>query len=242
MMLQVADLKGLWRRSLVMWPDGRRDTSTQVRWLQGSRAFGDLRQPAAMSDFSRQDCARLAQQQGFAGHLTFDGKHFEWVRMIDFQPQGEFPDAGSLRWENDVLIEEGRDVEYLEHWHRESIASPQPAAAFRLRDNSRGITALLVRVGEFYIFARDRTCAPSPHKTLGECVAAAPTVAAARALVDCEISFCKTAADGVRVAASTLPFRVGQLLTAGLSANWKVIHSEGDTLALQDLLQHEDRQ
>jgi hypothetical protein len=85
-MLQVADLTGLWRRSLLVWPDGRRDTTTQVLWLQGLCAFGDLRQPQPQTDFS------------------------------------------------------------------------QPAAAVRLRDGICGVQALLVRVGEFYIFARDRRC------------------------------------------------------------------------------------
>jgi len=244
-MLQVADLKGLWRRSLIAWPDGRRDTSTQVCWLQGLCAFGDLRQPQTRADFShalklddlsRLDCARLAEQQGFAGHLTFDGEHFEWARIIDFQPQGKFPDAGSLRWENAVLIEQGRDLEYIEHWHREPMASLHPAAAVRFRDTIRGIEALLVQVGEFYIFARDRGCPLPPHKTLGECVAAAPTVALARALVDCEISLGSSAADGVRVAASTLPYRVGAPLAAGLEGAWEILDREGDTAALGEFM------
>ena len=239
-MLTVADLTGLWRRSLIEWPDGRRDTTTQVRWLQGLRAFGDLRQPQPEADFSharglgdlsRQDCARLAQQHAFAGHLTFAGPHFEWQRTIDYQPKASFPDVGSLRWESGVLIEQGRDVEYLEHWHREPCATPAPAAALELRD-TRGINALLIRVGEFYIFARDRAIVAAPHKTLGECVAAAATIAQARALVDCEISFCRSAADGVRVAASTLPYRVGEPLSAGLDGAWEICASEGDAAAL----------
>jgi hypothetical protein len=41
-------LTGLWRRSLIIWPDGRRDETTDVAWLQGERASIDLRQPAGL--------------------------------------------------------------------------------------------------------------------------------------------------------------------------------------------------
>jgi len=60
-------------------PDGTRDTTTRVRWLQGLCAYVDLRQPAAMNDFSHvrcladltmDDCACLATQQGLpSSHL-----------------------------------------------------------------------------------------------------------------------------------------------------------------------------
>src|SRR5271156_3755890 len=110
-MLQVGDLKGLWRRSRIAWPDGRRDTTTQVLWLQGLSAFGDLRRPVpapdfsharSLNDLSRQDCSWLATQQGFAGYLTIVGRYFEWRRLIDYQPDSLRADAGSLRWEDGV--------------------------------------------------------------------------------------------------------------------------------------------
>jgi hypothetical protein len=91
----VADLRGLWRRSLLESPDGRRDTTTQVRWLQGVRLFADLRQlPAAAglsrarcwNDLSLRDCTLMAQREGFAGSLACEGRFFQWARHIDFQP------------------------------------------------------------------------------------------------------------------------------------------------------------
>jgi hypothetical protein len=60
-----ADLKGLWRRSLIVRPDGTRDTTSRVHWLQGAGAFIDLRQPqclphlahlSALNDLSTSDC------------------------------------------------------------------------------------------------------------------------------------------------------------------------------------------
>ena len=93
----VFSLQGLWRRSLLAWPGRPSDTTTSVRWLQGPHAYIDLRQPTPLPDFSQvrsredltfEDCLWLARQEGFAGHLHFDGRHFEWVREIDFQQIG----------------------------------------------------------------------------------------------------------------------------------------------------------
>jgi hypothetical protein len=240
-MPQVADIRGLWRRSLIEWPDGRRDITSEVLWLQGISAFGDLRRPTPMADFShahrlsdlsRQDCAALAQQQGFAGHLTFDGRHFEWTRMIDFQPKSRV-DAGSLRWQSGVLIEEGRDADYIEHWHRDAVAMPGPAAAAVLHNTILGIKAVFVRVGQYYIFARDRTIELPVECSLAECVAAAPNLEQARALVDCEISFGSATSDGLRITASTLPYRVGKLLHLSLDHAWEILDGEGDLAALR---------
>jgi len=232
----ISELQGLWRRSSIAWPDGRCDTTTQVYWLQGPGYFGDLRQPAQMPDFrnvralgdlSRQDCLRLAEQQGFAGHLTFDGRHFEWTRRIDFQPKGPYADAGSLRWQNDMLVEEGRDLPYVEHWHRDSMNAAHPAAAALLRHRLRGTVGLLIRAAECYIFARERAVEVGGHASLAQCVAAAPTLEDARALVDCEISFARESSDAIPIIVSTLPHRVGCNLGSGLDSNWEILQIVG---------------
>ena len=89
-------MPGMWRRSLLIAADGARDFTTQVRWLQAQTLYVDLRQSAALPDFLHQrclldltfeDCAQLALQEAFAGRLGFDGECFEWLRLIDFQPQ-----------------------------------------------------------------------------------------------------------------------------------------------------------
>src|ERR1700678_2492369 len=107
-MTAVSELKGVWRRSMIAWPNGTRDTTTRVCWMQGVRAFVDLRQPRLTADFSQtrglddlsmEHCGWLAGQRGFAGRLSFDGAYFEWVRSIDFQPTRLTADAGSLEWE-----------------------------------------------------------------------------------------------------------------------------------------------
>jgi hypothetical protein len=241
-MLRLSELTGLWQRSLIRWPDGRCDSTTKVQWLQGVGAFGDLRQPVPWADFShvrsltdmsRLDCERLAQQQAFAGYLTVVGDYFEWTRLIDYQPAGRLPDAGSLRWQQDILVEEGRDVPYVEHWHRESATDARaPIAGAILRHATHDTTAILLKVGELAMFARDRATALPPGNNLRECIDAAGTLDQARAIVDCEISFATATPDGFLINASTLPFRVGQPLPELSNTSWNVKKSEGDLAAL----------
>ncbi|HWJ34422.1 MAG TPA: hypothetical protein VNR70_04105 [Steroidobacteraceae bacterium] len=251
------DLEGLWQRSMIARPDGTRDTTTRVRWLQGIDAFVDLRQPAQLpnfphaarlNDLSMADCAALATQEGFAGRLNFDGRHFEWARRIDFQPKSPMADAGSLEWDGEVLVERGRDVDYVEHWHRVAAGVP-PRGAVVLREADSGTMAYLLRVGGEFMFARDRATPLPPHRTLLECIAATDTLPTARVFLDCEISAGSVAAEGFRITASTLPFRCGRLLgqnlrrdrvtTADCSADgtavtraWDIIESEGDIAAV----------
>jgi hypothetical protein len=219
----VASLQGLWRRSLIAWPSrGASDTTTTVRWLQGPRAYIDLRQPAPIPDFSHargledltyDDCAWLARQEGFAGYLSFDGMHFEWIREIDFQPPSPSADAGSLLWEGDVLIETGRDADYIEHWHRDPSIPTTPTRIVDLQGAAQKVRSTLLRVGPHFMFARARaTSLKQGYGSLAEYVAAAPDLAHARELIDCEISFGRVDEAGLRITASTLPYRIGALM------------------------------
>ena len=214
----VFSLQGLWRRSLIAWPGRPSDTTTSVYWLQGPRAYIDLRQPTPLPDFSHvrsredltfEDCLWLARQEGFVGHLHFDGRYFEWVREIDFQPPAPTADAGSLHWEGDVLIETGRDSDYIEYWHRDPTVATTPTSLAGVQDSP----AVLLRVGPNFMYARDRAVPlDKDYRTLTECIKAAPDLQLARELVDCEISFGTVAESGLRIAASTLPYRIGALL------------------------------
>ena len=255
----IAELRGLWRRSMIAWPDGTRDTTTNVRWLQGLRSYIDLRQPMPVPDFpgvrsladlSIDDCAWLAKQQGFAGHLGFDGGCFEWQRSIDFQPRTLHADAGSLHWDGEVLVERGRDVAYIEHWHRDQGASLQPVcAALALREIQSKTQGVLLRVGAVFMFARDRVVVPAVRQTLGACVAEAPTLEHAQQLIDCEISFGTVSPGAFAVTASSLPYRIGDVLDQRLTREslttmdrakhggtirrqWEIVDREGELSAL----------
>ncbi|RJF88029.1 hypothetical protein D3874_14215 [Oleomonas cavernae] len=207
----------MWQRSLIAWPDGRRDTTTAVRWLQGPGFYIDLRQAAGRPDFAgvagladldADQLRWLAGQEGFAGELVFDGSHFEWQRLIDFQPQAVYSDAGSLRFEGDTLVEEGRDLPYIEHWHRDAAATA-PCAAARLANTQDGRRGFIVRSGPRFMYARDRALALPDLPSLGDAVEAAADLDTARALVDCELSFGDIGPDGWTIRHSSLPFREG---------------------------------
>jgi hypothetical protein len=254
----LSEMPGMWRRSLLIQADGSRDSSTQVRWLQAQTLFVDLRQGAALPDFlqlrclndlSAGDCAQLALQQGFAGRFGFDGDCFEWLRLIDFQPAGAHADAGRLWWEEEILIETGRDVPYVEHWMRDPTVVTRPLAALRLCDPQTGVTALAVQVGTVFMFARDRAVSLPQAKTLAECVAGADSLAAARLLLDCEITLGSAGIGPSVILASTHPWRVAERfqLTCGHSSaqlidldhagqcvrrHWDILEAEGDPQAV----------
>jgi hypothetical protein len=78
-MITMDALPGLWRRSLLAWADGRRDTTTRVHWLQGPSLYADLRQPEArpsfagvtgFDDLDTTQIAWMARQEAFAGRLA----------------------------------------------------------------------------------------------------------------------------------------------------------------------------
>jgi hypothetical protein len=235
-------MAGLWTRSLIILPDGTRDETSAVTWLQGPALYADLRVPAGRPDFhaadlgalSFADCQWLATQHGFAGLLSAQDGVFSWHREIDFQPPAPLPDAGRLFWEGGVLVETGHHAAYREHWHRSPDAPARPAGALRLQACDDGRAAILVRAGAWFMFARARGAALLSGRDLAGCVAAA-SLAEAQALVDCELSLGEAAA--WRIARSTLPFREGaalaprrlgsRLLLAG--AQWDILMEEGET-------------
>lgn len=127
----IADCAGLWRRSLLIDADGARDTSAGVLWLQGITAYVDSR--------------------GFAGRLNQSGDVFEWHRDVDLEPPGPFPDAGTVHWEGEVLVETGVHTDYAEHWVRDEVPTGPGGAVFlRAPDGGDG---LLLRVGDLFGWA-----------------------------------------------------------------------------------------
>jgi hypothetical protein len=213
----VTNLTGLWRRSLLAWPDGRRDAATWVRWLQGPRLYIDLRQPGGRPDFSSAvglddldlpQIAWLAGQEGFAGELLFEDGFFEWRREVDFQLTATYSDRGSLCLVDGVMVEEGKDTPYIEHWHRD-VEKTQPVCAARLEDPANGCRGFIVRYGDIFMYARGRSISAPAGMSLIDCVAAAPSAAAARSLIDCEISYGTITAKGWEIEHSSLPFKEG---------------------------------
>ena len=232
----LADLHGAWRRTLVREADGSTDDATAI-WLQGPALFADLRQPPGLAgmvgrshpkDLDRPQLLALCRQKAFAGTLVPDGDAFSWVRRIDLHPPAPLPDAGTLRWDGDVLVEEGLHEAYLEHWELiEGSPDGSPAAAL-LDDPQEGCTGVLVRVGSWFGYARDRSLPlRTPLAPLVEQVLGCGERAAAAALLDCEVSIGRVRADRWEIVRSTLPHRVGVHLEPGLNP-------AGDRLRIRD--------
>lgn len=214
-------LPGLWSRSLIAWPDGRRDTTTWVNWLQGPGLYLDLRQPDARPDLSAATSLSaldpaamdwLARQEGFAGELVHEHGWFEWRRDIDFQPEAVYSDQGRLWIEDGVMVEEGKDIPYIEHWHRDP-AGAGPCWGMRLRDRDTGQRGALLRMGSLFMYARERGCTVPGGLSLADCVAGAPDIASAQAFLDCEISQGAVTSAGWILQRSSLPFREGKSLS-----------------------------
>jgi hypothetical protein len=157
---ELAALAGAWRRSLLIDIDASTDTTSEVNWLQGASRFVDLRQPAGRPDFSRTHSASelndeqrrwIADQAGFAGVLVPGGEFFEWRRRFDLQPPHSSPDAGTLRFEGDLLIEKGWYEGYTEHWVRQT-PTLGPVWAVELAGPGRS-RAMIVRVGRRFGWA-----------------------------------------------------------------------------------------
>jgi len=134
--VSLEQLPGVWRRELLAWPDGRRDTTTTVLWVQGPTFYADLRQGTD-------------GQEGFAGELVLAGGVFEWCRWLDLSPPGPYGDRGRLAFDGDVLVEDGADVSYVERWRRLPRSTGISAALHLTRP---GEEAVLVRAGAYLAY------------------------------------------------------------------------------------------
>lgn len=265
-----SEFRGLWTRSLLTWPDGRCDIQTQVIWLQSVSLFADLRQPPGLSArlsaascrnaLTAQDCLALSAQQGFAG--VFEprfgvhgaGAH-EWVRRIDYQPPQATRDIGRLFWRGEILVEEGVESAYTEHWHRESQILERACAGLWLHDPARGIDGCLLRGGDWFAYARGRDVGLGvmafADASLAELVAGAGSLQQMQALVDCEISLGRV--QDWWIARSSLPYKVRVALDAQIKPGvlavadrdeagremeriWEITAEEGDISALLDTI------
>lgn len=139
-------LTGVWRRSLLIRPDGTSDVTSSVTWVQAGSRYVDLRLPRPGA----------GPVEGFAGQVRAEGRYTCWDRLVDLHPESP-PDVGLLELDDTALVETGRSVRYLERWHRIDGWGPgrrPPWCAVELREVSTGARALLVRVGDDVGWAR----------------------------------------------------------------------------------------
>ncbi|MEU8975832.1 hypothetical protein AB0D11_42715 [Streptomyces monashensis] len=157
----------------------------------------------------------LCGQKAFAGTLEADDGVFSWVRRIDLHPATPLPDAGTLHWADGVLVEEGLHEAYVEHW--ELLEQGGCPAAALLEAPLEGCAGVLVRVGSWFGYGRDRPVPlPTPLVSLMEQVGGCGRRAEAAALLDCEVSIGRVHAGRWEILRSTLPHRVGTQLRPAL--------------------------
>jgi hypothetical protein len=227
---------GVWRRDVLERPGTPPDRSTLVHWLQGPRFFIDLRQGAHPPDFSDTRCLRdltldhlrwLATQEGFAGCFHLAEGIALWEHHIDFQPASPRRDRARLFLRGNALHEEGTEQPYYERWTREG-ADDSSALGMRLACASRTIGGYLVRVGNRFMYARDRASPLPAAARLTALMDGELTLEQKRDLVDIEISLGDIDATGTwTIRRSTLPFKVGDAFLLERTA--------GDTLEICDV-------
>lgn len=216
---------GVWRREAITTPDGARDDTTRVFWLQTRSWYADIRVPAGrpvrptpgLEACSDDELIALAAQEGFAGELTAGPRVLSWRRDLDYQPPGAWPDEGYWELDADVLVERGLHVGYEEIW-RLQPESRGERLAFGLAadDAAPGRRGLLVVAGDCFLSVLGRPSAP-PGPTLHAAVAerlAAGDRAGARALLDMPIAYGRIEGAGApwTVTLSTCPWLEGASL------------------------------
>jgi hypothetical protein len=140
----VEDLLGVWRRGVLVTPDGRRDETSDVYWLQSLTMCGDIRRQTAAGD----DAPFLTS---FAGRLSERDGVFRWERTLASPPVQGPPDDGRLSWQGEVLREDGVHEPYWETWIRIAMPAPGDYAA-ELFDPVEGRRGYLLSIGGFAFF------------------------------------------------------------------------------------------
>ncbi|SMF36176.1 hypothetical protein SAMN06265365_11260 [Tistlia consotensis] len=214
-----AAYQGLWRRLSLIRPDGTRDATTLVLWLQTPEHHADLRIPADRPDLTGAagldeldipDLLALARQEGFAGGQQYRTGQLAWRRVIDFAPSDGPPDEGIMEATGPGrFTETGLHVAYGEDWLREDGAE----GPFAARVERAPFPRFLLRAGRWVALAEDRRPAPPPPGGLverAEAAAAAGDRQALRDLLDCPISFAEIGTDGIaRIRHSSHPWLEG---------------------------------
>ena len=213
-MIHLHDLTGLWRRTLIAWPDGRSDATTEVFWLQGPSLYADLRVPIGRPVNADIKCLRdldeamlsfMATQEGFFGRFDVAADIGDWQRTFDYRPDNGLGDRGALAFEGDILVERGSDAPYIEHWVR---AGSGDTMALMLATEA-GTPGCLVVCGESFIYARGRANALPLGAKFSRLVDDAASLQAAQDLFDCEISFGRLRGGAWRITHSSHCFREG---------------------------------
>ena len=158
-------------------------------------------------------------QSGFAGVLDFSDGVALWHRVMDWNPPTSEVDTGLLTVMEEgstgkVMLETGDG--YVENWLPGITPGDDTTpAALVLTEKSTGVFGIVVRVGDVFMYGRDRTNSLATGKSLEQLVKEARSVEEMQELLDCEISI--GSADGWSIGHSSLPFKQGHQLNPVLA-------------------------
>ena len=210
---------GSWHRDWIRRHGGALDEDVSVWFVQTPNVFGDLRirgdrpmvpHATSFADFTDEQLAAYALQDGFAGFTTVDGDNVTWHHEIDFQPATGGGDIGRLEPAGDgQMLEYALDGSYVESW---SALEPGDRRFFAVRLAREGrVEQLLAVAGGRFVYARARATALPAGTSLSDAIA---RVHATRAMIiaylDCELSY--GSAPGWMIQNSTLPWQEGKRL------------------------------
>jgi hypothetical protein len=241
-------LVGLWQRESLRFADGTTDRTTRVFWGQTSSLYVDIRVPAdrpigkdrkSLGEFTLCELRLMAEQKGFAGHITLNDGRCSWIRYMDYRPSTGRTDEGRLRLDGDILYEEGDPAavlgkSYQEIYRRKSRAEDLCVALRRRaatspeskRANERD--AILILLDNWFLYALARQLELPPAETLGELVDQANgDREKIHGYLDCEYSLGQIRGldRSWQVQLSTLPHREGAAL-------FDLGHADGDDTTL----------
>ncbi len=230
------DLVGLWRRQEIVLADGTADRTTRVFWAQTHYLYVDIRIPSdrpsgggrkSLMDYSLAELQKLAEQKGFAGHITLEGRLCRWIRYINYRPDNGRPDEGYLTLDGNRLYEEGGSDSVLGSAYREIYERdrrgdrrlvalrriPLPGSHAAASPAGEGI---LIIVDDRFLYARSRPIElPSAESLTHLVIAAGDDPELVHAYLDCEISYGRIDKGAPwHVELSTLPFREGRRISS----------------------------
>jgi hypothetical protein len=171
---------GLWKRESIQIGDADPREDAMVFWLQAKTYFADIRIPLnqaslppgqTLQSLSSSELLQFAQFTAFAGTIASTDSWIRWNRAIDFTPNPDQVDQGSVQFEGKNLIEIGecspgdplkdqlnaQPQQYREVWTPQPLSS-QDYCVLELTQvvnlSTQAIAspkALLIRVGEHFI-------------------------------------------------------------------------------------------
>jgi len=213
---------GMWRRSLFQQAN-MLDTTTLVFWIQTEQHHVDIRIPASrpifdstnqLEDFSVEQLAFLATQQGFTGVTKVKSNLAEWLREFDYQPFSAQRDIGKMHFESDsILIENGVDVDYIERWVKVPYSHLNLSMKHLVVEDrhSKKVPARLFTSNNTFAYVRPRSSQLPPAESISAAIDYyQPSKEVLLDWLDFEISFGEIIdKNHGGITHSTLPFREG---------------------------------